>query len=76
MTYYIQYGIFQFNDLDSTFGLFSKLKGGKTQHFLKIKQIFLQNSRKTCQNSIFRKFCRDGPFFNIVNEVTIIIILI
>ena len=57
--------------LDQAFllAIFSKLKGGKTQHFSKLKQIFCKTQGKYLKTQYFRNLCPDGPFFNIVNEV-------
>ena len=59
--------------------IFSKLKGGKTQRFSKLKQFVLQNSRKISQNSIFRKFLSLWAFFKYSqwskNEVILTILL-
>ena len=51
--------------------IFSKLKGGKTQRFSKLKQIFCKTQGKYLKTQHFGKFCCEEPFFNIVvNEVT------
>ena len=50
--------------------IFSKLKGGKTERFSKLKQIFCKTQGKYLKTQFFGKFCHDGPLFNIVNKVT------
>ena len=50
--------------------IFSKLKGGKTQRFSKLKLLFGKTQGKYFKTQYFGNFCRDGPFFNTVNEVT------
>ena len=50
--------------------IFSKLKGGKTQRFSKLKLLLGKTQGKYSKTQYFGNFCRDGPFFNIVNEVT------
>ena len=50
--------------------IFSKLNGGKTQHFSKLKQMFCKTQGKYLKTQYFGNFRSDGPFFNIVNEVT------
>ena len=50
--------------------IFSKLKGGKTQSFSKLKLLLGKTQGKYSKTQYFGNFCRDGPFFNIVNEVT------
>ena len=50
--------------------IFSKLKGGKTQRFSKLKQNFCKTQGKYLKTQHFGNFCRDWPFFNTVNEVS------
>ena len=56
--------------LDQAFclAIFSKLKGGKTQHFSKLKQIFCKTQGKYLKTQHFGKFCRERPFFNISSQ--------
>ena len=49
--------------------IFSKLKGGKTQRFSKLKQFFCKTQGKYLKTQFFGNFCRYGLFLNTVNEV-------
>ena len=47
--------------------IFSKLKGGKTQRFSKLKQIFCKTQGKYLKTQYFGNFCCGGPLFNVAN---------
>ena len=65
--------------MQAFFGYFFKTQGRQNSTFFKTQAIFLQNSRKISQNSIFRKFLSLWAFFKYSqwskNEVILTILL-
>ena len=55
--------------------IFSKLKGGKTQRFSKLKQIFCKTQEKYLKTQYFGNFCRGGPVQLSNNDVIVAILL-
>ena len=55
--------------------IFSKLKGGKTQRFSKLKQNFCKTQEKYLKTQCFGNFCCDGPVQLSNNDVIVTILL-